>query len=177
MATTKRARYRFVVKEAPDFEETHEPRDGVIDIIRTPVTFIVAEPSDRTPPSERPFEGSDFLALDLPPGTSLGSAEEIADFLNNHVQYLSITRFGDAEDAARDVRQSEHKQKIDLGRFQSVLQELRDKLEAEDITGATEALRAVESVVGDVITGWAKSIRISREILGKFGQQDEDLDA
>jgi hypothetical protein len=177
MATTKSARYRFVVKEAPDFEKTWEPRDGVIDLIRTPVTFIMAEQCDRKPAAEYPLKNPDFLSLAPKEGTSVDEAQQIADFLNDHVEQVGITRFGDAEDSARYVRQSEREQKIDLGRFQMVLQMLRDKLEAQDITGATEALRPVESVVGDLITGWAKSVKMSREILDKFGQQDEDLDA
>lgn len=175
MATTKWAQYRFVVKEGPDFEETCEPREGVIDMIRTPVTFIVAEPCDRKPPSERPFEGSDFLALGLPPGTSLGSAEEIADFLNNHVQYLSITQFGDAEDAARDVRLSDRVRLIDSDRFTSVLERLDNNLKANDLAGLAEAAKAVESVFIDVISGWAKAIQMSREILATFGDgRDSD---
>jgi hypothetical protein len=169
MATTKWARYRFVVKEGGT--EAREVREGFIDLVADP--FIVAEPCDKKPASEYPLQGGDFLALDLTPGTSLRRATEIADFLNHQVQYISITRFGDAEDALRDVRQSEHEQRIDLERFAMVIGTLHEKLKVNDVPGATDALKAVESVAGDLIVGWSKAVRISREVLSKFGQDDE----
>jgi hypothetical protein len=172
MATTKWAQYRFVVKEGAT--EAREVREGFIDLVADP--FIVAEPYDNKPRSQYPLEGPDFLALDLAQGTSLDQAEQIADFLNERVKYVSITRFGDADDAARDVTQSEHERRIDSDRFTVVLSMLNDKLKANDVAGATEAMRAVQSVVVDVIGGWAKAVRMSREILAKFGN-GEDLNA
>jgi hypothetical protein len=171
MATTKWARYRFVVKEAAT--EAREVREGFIDLVADP--FIVAEPCDKKPDSEYPLQGGDFLAFELPQETSLRSAKEIAKFFNDHVQYVSITRFGDAEDAVRDVRQSEHEQRIDVERFALVIGMLREKLKVNDVPGATDALKAVESVAGDLIAGWSKAVRISHEVLSKFGQ-DEELD-
>jgi len=169
MATTKWARYRFVEKEGTT--EAREVREGFIDLVADP--YIVAEPCDTKPVSEYPLEGGDFLAFELAQGTSLRNAKQIADFLNDHVQYVSITRFGGAEDATRDVRQSEHEQHVDLERFAIVIRMLGDKLKGNDISGATADLKAVESVVGDLIKGWAKAIRISREVLSKFGQNEE----
>jgi hypothetical protein len=153
MATTKWARYRFVEKEGTT--EAREVREGFIDLVADP--YIVAEPCDTKPASEYPLEGGDFLAFELALGTSLRNAKQIADFLNDHVQYVSITRFGDAEDATRDVRQSEHEQHVDLERFAIVIRMLGDKLKGNDISGATADLKAVESVVGDLIKGWAKA--------------------
>jgi hypothetical protein len=71
------------------------------------------------------------------------------------------------------VQQSEHEQHVDLERFAIVIRMLGDKLKGNDISGATADLKAVESVVGDLIKGWAKAIRISREVLSKFGQNEE----
>ena len=46
------------------------------------------------------------------------------------MSYLSITRFGDQEDAKRDVRQSAHVRTIDGERFAMVISMLAEKLEA-----------------------------------------------
>lgn len=172
MATTKRAQYRFVVKEGPT--EAREVREGVVDIVADP--FIVAEPYGTEPESEHPLQGSDFLSFDLKEGISLDEAEHIARFLNDRVLYIAITRFGDIEDARRDVRQSKHVQGIDQERFSMVISLLRDKLAAGDIPAAIEALTAVESVAGDLVREWAEAISRSQAILDAFGQS-EDPDA
>ena len=176
MATTKWARYRFVVKEGPDIEKTWEPRDGVIDMIRTPTTFIMAEECGKKPIAEYPLKRPDFLSFGLRKGTSMVEAQRISDFLNDHLEQVAITRFGDAEDAAIDVRLSDLVRQIDSDRFTSVLAMLDNKLKANDVAGAVEAMRAVESVFVDVISEWAKAIKMSREILAKLGSS-EDLDA
>jgi len=92
MATTKRARYQFVVKEA-GIEKTSELREGVIDLTTTPVNFIVAEPCDKKQMFEYPLEGADFLSFDLAQETSFDEAQRIADFLNDHLEQVAITRF------------------------------------------------------------------------------------
>ena len=79
MATTKWARYKFVVKE--NATEAREIREGFVDLVADP--YLVAEPCDSKPISEYPLEGSDFLALELVQGTSMKQAQDIAAFLNN----------------------------------------------------------------------------------------------
>lgn len=170
MATTKWARYKFVVKESAT--EAREVREGFVDLVADP--YLVAEPCDRKPLSEYPLERSDFLALDLREGTSMNKAQEIAAFLNANVSYLSITRFGDQEDAKRDVRQSAHVRTIDGERFAMVISMLAEKVEANDVSGMREALVAVKSVAADLLEGWARAVQLSDEILTKFGE-DEDL--
>jgi hypothetical protein len=85
MATTKRAQYQFKVKEGED-------------------PYIVAEPSGREPVSERPFNNSEGLWFQLRQGISYEEAERIRDFLNEHLLYVAITRFGDVEDIKREVK-------------------------------------------------------------------------
>jgi hypothetical protein len=87
IVTTKQARYQFKVKEGVD-----NP-------------FIIAEPSGREPVGDRPLTDPDFLAFGLRPGISLGEAGRIADFLNEHLPYVTITRFGDVEDIVREGTQ------------------------------------------------------------------------
>jgi len=172
VATTKRAQYRFVVKEGAPF--IREIREGVLEPVSDP--FITAEPWGREPVGERPLAGSDFLSFGLREGTSLDEAQRIADFLDEHLVYVGITRFGDAEDAARDVRQSDRSQRIQLDRFSLVIAMLKEKLAANDVPAAIEEMKGVESVIGDLVVGWAKAIAMSREILEAFGK-DGDHDA
>lgn len=88
MATTKRARYRFVVKEGVTV--THEPREGIIDMISPP--SLVAEPCDRALVEDRPLQDSDLLSFHLREKVSLDQAGRIVDYLNERVQYVAITR-------------------------------------------------------------------------------------
>jgi hypothetical protein len=132
--------------------------------------FITAEPCGTEPASDRPLMGPDFLSFDLAPGLSLDEAQRVADFLNEHLLSVGITRFGDAEDAARYVKQSERLQVIDLDRFSAVLAILKEKLAANDVPAAVEAVKAVESVMMDLVSGWSKALVMSREILDAFGQ-------
>jgi hypothetical protein len=169
VATTKKAQYRFVIKESS--ERTHEPREGVLEMVYPP--FILAEPCGTEPVGERPLKDPDFLSLDLAPGLSLDEAQRVADFLNDHLLSVAITRFGDAEDAARDVKQSERLQVIDLDRFSAVIAILKGKLAANDAPAAVEAVKAVESVMMDMINGWSKALVMSREILDAFGEGGE----
>jgi hypothetical protein len=168
VATTKRAQYRFVVKEGPSF--MREIREGVLEPVSD--AFITAEPCGTEPVGQRPLKDPDFLSFDLGPGPglSLDEAQRIADFLNEHVPYVAITRFGDAEDAARDVKQSERLRVIDLDRFSAVIAILKEKLAANDTPAAVEAVKAVESVMMDLINGWSKALVMSREILDAFGE-------
>jgi hypothetical protein len=172
VATTKRAQYVFRVKEGS--EHMFEPREAVLEMV--PDVFIVAEPRGIEPASERPLKGPDFLSFDLREGISLDEAQRIADFLNEHLVDVGITRFGDAEDAARDVKQSEHVQRIELDRFSLVIAMLKEKLAANDVPAAVEDMKAVESVIGDLMVGWSKAIVRSREILDAFGGGDHDVE-
>ncbi len=70
MATTKRAKYRFTVKE---FAEG------------TP--WIMLEPLQKG--IELPNDG--FLGFDLPEGTDFNKAKEIAEYLNRNLSTLSLT--------------------------------------------------------------------------------------
>jgi hypothetical protein len=167
MATTKQAHYRFVVKEGP--ERMREVREGMLESFSDP--FITMEHNGREPLGERPLKDPDFLAFHLREGISLDEAGRIADFLNEHLLFAAITRFGDAEDAARDVKQSESALSIDVDRFSSVLTMLKANLAASDIPGAVEALKAVEYVIADLIKGWSNAIATSRGILDAFGDQ------
>jgi hypothetical protein len=133
----------------------------------------MAEPCDRTPVHERPLQDPDFLALDLGPGLSVEAAQEVADFLNDRVQYLSITRFGDAEDAARDVSFSDRVREIDFERLSAAVTDLKETLAGQGMEGAIGSLEAVESICADVIRGWSKAITMSQEILNKFGQEED----
>lgn len=166
MATTKRAQYRFVVKETG--EQAREIREGVVDLVAD--AFLMAERCDRTPVHKRPLQDPDFLALDLGPGLSVDEAQQVADFLNDRVQYVSITRFGDAEDAARDVKQSERVQRIDLERLSVAFTILKEKLAANDVPGAIEELPALQSIIGDLINEWSKANAMSQAILDAFGK-------
>jgi hypothetical protein len=172
VATTKRAVYRFLVKEGP--EHMCEVREGVLELASDP--FITAEPCGTEPIGERPFRDPDFLSFDLIPGTSLDAAERIADFLNSHVQYVAITRFGDAEDAARDVTFSDRVREIDFERLSAAVTDLKVTLASQGMQGAIGSLEAVESICADVIRGWSKALSMSQEILNKF-EQREDPDA
>lgn len=67
---TERARYRFVVKEYSD---------------GTP--WIALEPLK----GSIGFPGDWFLGFDLPKGSSLNKAEEVADYLDNNLADLTIT--------------------------------------------------------------------------------------
>jgi hypothetical protein len=172
MATTKRAHYRFVVKEGST--EAREVREGVIDLIADP--FIVAESRGREPASEHPFEGPDFLSFDLKVGTSLADAEGIAEFLTEHLQAIALTTFEDAQEVIREVKQSGHTQRIEAERFSMVSAFLREKLAAGDPSGIAEALKAVDSVAADLVNGWSKAVATSEAIMKTFGQ-GEDPDA
>lgn len=169
MATTKRAQY---VKEGP--EHMCEVREGVLEPVSDP--FITAEAYGTEPDHEHPLMGPDFLSFDVGPGTSLDEAERIADFLNTHVRYVAITRFGDAEDAARDVNFSARVQEIDFERLSAAVTDLKETLASQGMQGAIGFLEAVESICADVIRGWSKALSMSKEILNKFGQ-GEDPDA
>ncbi len=166
VATTKRAQYRFVVKEGS--QRIREVREGVLRSFYDP--FISTEPGGTEPIHERPLEGPDFLSFDLVEGISLDEAQRIAAFLNEHLLYVAITRFGDAEDAARDVKQSERLQRIDLDRFSVAIAILKEKLVANDVPGVVEAMKAVESVIVDLIKDWSKAIAMCREILDAYGE-------
>lgn len=170
MATTQRAQYRFRLREGPDL--THEPRPGVIELVTA--LFIRAEPCDRTPVSQLPLREPDFLAFDLPLGTSFDKAQRIADFMNQNLLYVSICRFGDAEDAVRDVALSERSD--DSARFFHVICDLKTKLEAGDMVGAINSIKSVEYLAGELVRQWRKALGLAREILRKFGQ-DKDPDA
>ena len=100
-------------------------------------------------------------------------AHEIAALLNANVSYLSITRFGDREDAIRDVRQSAHERSVDAERFAMVVAMLAEKVEANNASGIHEALLAVQSVSADLLAGWDKAVQLSNDILKTFGE-DED---
>ena len=169
MATTKWARYKFVVKE--NATEAREVREGFIDMVADP--YLVAEPYDAKPPSEYPLEGSDFLALELVEGTSMRRAQDLATVLNTRASYLSITRFGDSEDATRDVQQSEHVRSVDAERFLMVTAMLAERVEANDVKGIREALKAVQSVSADLLNGWSHALQVSSEILKTFGDGEE----
>jgi hypothetical protein len=171
MTTTKRAQYRFVVKEGP--EHMCEVREGVLEPISDP--FITAEPYGMEPVHERPLMSPDFLSFDLGPGTSLDEAERIADFLNSHVQYVAITRFGDAEDAARDVNFSDRVRQIDFERLSAAVSDLKETLACQSMQGALGSLEAVESICADVIRGWSKALSMSQEILNKFGKGEDPI--
>lgn len=173
MATTKWARYKFVVKESAT--EAREIREGFVDLVADP--YLVAEPCDSKPLSEYPLEGPDFLALELVQGASMRQAQDIAAFLNANVRFLSITRFGDREDAIRDVRQSGHVRSIDAERFAMVVGMLAEKVEANDVGGMREALIAVQSVSVDLLAEWAKALQLSNDILKAFGEDEESPDA
>ncbi len=172
MATTKSIQCRFVVKEGPPL--THEPREGVIEL--SDVVFIMAEPYGRVPIEDRPLQDPDFLSFALSLGTSLEKAQEVADFLDENLESIAITRFGDAQDAARDVMQSERVQRIDTERFAGAISFLRERLAANDVPGTTEALKAIESEVAHLNKAFIKALDLSRAILDKFGK-DEDGDA
>ena len=107
-------------------------------------------------------------------GISPDEAQRIADFLNEHLLYVAITRFGDAEDAAMDVKQSEHLQRVDLHAVSAVITMLKEKLAANDVPAAVEAMKAVESVIEDLITDWSRAIVMSRAILRAFGKAGGD---
>jgi hypothetical protein len=39
--------------------------------------------------------GKDFIGFDLKPGSTMKQAEEIAAYLNNHVEHITCTLFDD----------------------------------------------------------------------------------
>ena len=166
MATTKKAQYRFVIKESP--ERTHEPREGVLEMVYPP--FIIAEPCGTEPAGERPLKDPDFLSLDLAPGLSLDEAQRVADFLNDHLLSVAITRFGDAEDVAREVRQDTRKQRLTAESFEVALEVVRGQLSASDVTGAIESLRAIEAWGKSLLNDWSRALQ-------KFHTEGTDEDS
>ncbi len=72
IADTERAKYVFCVKEFAD---------------GTP--WVVLEPRR----SNLAILGDGFLGLELAQGTELKKAEEIADYLNEHIESVSYTGF------------------------------------------------------------------------------------
>lgn len=169
MATTKWARYKFVVKESGT--EAREVREGFIDLVADP--YLVAEPCDDKPLSEYPLEGSDFLSFELAEGTSMKKAQDIAAFLTANVRTLAITKFGDREDARRDVQQSGHERSVDAERLAMVISMMTEKVNTNDIAGIREALRAIESVAVDLFSGWAKANLLAEKVLAEFGDSEE----
>ena len=151
--------------------EAREIREGFIDLAADP--YLVAEPCDSKPLSEYPFAGSDFLSLELVQGTSMRRAQDIAASLNANVCFLLITRFGDREDAIRDVRQSAHVRSIDAERFNG-WSECWRRSRANDVGGIREALVAVQSVSADLLAGWAKALQLSGHNILKTFREDED---
>jgi hypothetical protein len=173
MATTKRAQFRFKVKEGAT--EAREVREGVIDMIADP--FIVAEPCGKEPASDLPLENPDFLSFDLREGVSLGEAERIVDFLNEHLLAIAITTFADAEEVIRDVKQSGRVQRIEAERFSLAVTDLRKKVSGGNSAEITEALRAVEFIAADLLKGWSKAVAMSKAIMETFGEGENNPDA
>jgi hypothetical protein len=168
MATTKSMQCRYVVKEGGELNG--EPQKGIVTSMDT--QFITAEPFDRKPDHERPLSGPNHLWFPLKPGTSLEKAQEIADFLNENLADVAITAFGDTEDLARDVMQSERLQQVDTERLAHVISSLKERLAANDVPGATEALNGVESVAEHINEGWLKALALSRSSLDKVGKHE-----
>jgi hypothetical protein len=151
--------------------EAREVREGFVDLVAD--AYLVAEPCDGKPLSEYPFEGPDFLSLDLGEGATITKAQDVAAFLNANVRCLAITRFGDAQDATRDVRNSRRANSIEADRFAMVVTMLKEKIEAGDAAGIKEALIAVQSVSVDLLDEWAKALQLSNKILEKFDDGDD----
>ena len=84
--TTKRATFLFTVK------------GGVADPV------IAAEPVGREPASARPLSNDELFCFALNPGIPLEGAQRVADFLNEDILQLAITRFGDSNDAVAGAK-------------------------------------------------------------------------
>jgi hypothetical protein len=70
---TDRSKYHYVVKEFPGGQP-----------------WIMAEPWEG-PDLPLPVRGDWFLGFDLAEGTTLEQAEEIADFMNRHLEGITFT--------------------------------------------------------------------------------------
>jgi hypothetical protein len=138
VATTKRAQYRFRVKE------------GIND------PFIGAEPHGREPQSEYPVGN---LSFDLRPGTSLDEAQKIADFMNEHLLRLGVTKFGDVEDITREAKQDNHRHGIVEDNWRAVLEDTKASLRAEDVSGALKNLKDVEAWGNHLLNDWKRVLQ------------------
>lgn len=138
MATTKRAQYRYKVKEG----------------ISNP--FIVAEPHGREPQSEYPLED---LSFDLHAGITLDDAEKIADFMNEHVLGLAVTTFGDVEDIVREAKHDIRRHLLTQDSWRAVLADTKASLEAEDVSGALENLKGVEAWGNNLLKEWKRILQ------------------
>jgi hypothetical protein len=140
MATGKRAQYQFKVEEGDD-------------------PYIVAEHSGREPLGERPLKDPDFLAFGLREGISFDEAEQIRDFLNEHLLYVAITRFGDVEDIKRDVKHDTSRLRNTEETCRTVVEEIKASLRAEDVTGGLEHLKALEYQVNHLLHDWKRALQ------------------
>jgi hypothetical protein len=141
MATTKRAQYQFKVKEGID-----DP-------------YIVAEHGGREPASELPFNNSEGLWFQLRQGISYEEAERIRDFLNEHLLYVAITRFGDVEDIKRAVKHDTSRARNTEDTWRTVVEEIKASLRAEDVAGALEHLKSVEAWGNHLLNDWKRALQ------------------
>src|ERR1700680_3148483 len=125
MATTKRTRCQFKVKE------------GIS------VFFIDAEPCSGESHSENP--GTDLLWFVLRSGISWDEAQRVANFLNDHILSIARTTFEDAKDLVREAKHDLYKQRLAENFWEAVLEKLRASLQVEDFSEALENLKRVEA--------------------------------
>ena len=154
MAMTKRARYLFKVSEySPEVREGKQP--GTLRIV--PVPGIVAEHSRECEGFESPLDNGGFI-FDLRDGTSMDEASKIADFLNQNLLSIGTVTFGDAEDIAREVDNSERNlANVKEGLTDAVVA-LEANLAAGKLEAAIESLKAVKGWAWQLSRSWAQTI-------------------
>ena len=156
MASTKRGNYLFKVSEY-----SPELREGVVEgnvtVRIDPYPFISAEYRGLSG-DEDALEGN-LLGFDLREGTSMEEAKRIANFLNDNLESISITRFGDAEDIAVMVDNSQNSR---LGVEQGVTEALaamKDNLAASNLEGVAKSVEAVEGWTCRLLKDWEETLQ------------------
>src|SRR5579864_4337745 len=154
MADTKRGNYLFKVSEF-----SPEVREGAVEgtLRIAPVPFISAE-FRGLEGDEDALEGS-LLGFDLHEGASMEEAKRIAEFLNRNLEAVSITRFGDAEDIAIELDNSENvRVAVERGITEALIA-MKDNLAASNLEAATKGVEAVEGWARRLLDDWATVIR------------------
>jgi hypothetical protein len=153
MTTTRRANYLFKVSEfSPELREGNV--EGTLRI--DPVPFISTE--YRGVGGDEDVLDGDLLGFDLKDGTSMADAKRIATFLNQNLESIAVTRFGDAEDIAVEVDNSEHTQQIVKDGLTEALTAMKNSLAAGDVQGAIKSVEALEGWAGRLFDDWTHTI-------------------
>jgi hypothetical protein len=161
MASTKRARYLFMVREeSPEMRKGRQ--EGNLQVLRKASNpFISTEHRGDCEGFDAPLGNGGFL-FDLRDGTSMNDAKKIAEFLNRNLESIGTITFGDAEDIAVEVDNSEHTQQIVKDGLTEALTAMKSSLATGDVQGAIKGVEAVEGWANRLIDDWTRMIGMFR---------------